>query len=164
MKVVQKALPAIDPADYPTHSQMFLEKRRRTVIVAGSQKCGTSALAAYLSSHPSIRFSKMKEVHHFDQNLNFKRGLKKYDAQWPLGPEDPDFEAQVEELGDLEEVRVCLLARSSLKRRLYLILVYMAVTSHCYTILTRRFAPRLTLLLLRLASLVAANSEIWCQG
>ncbi|GMI14974.1 hypothetical protein TrVE_jg10962 [Triparma verrucosa] len=103
VKVAQKALPAIDPADYPTHSQMVLEKRRRTVIVAGSQKCGTSALAAYLSSHPSIRFSKMKEVHHFDQNSNFKKGLKKYDAQWPLEPEDPDFEAQVEELGDLEE-------------------------------------------------------------
>jgi beta-phosphoglucomutase-like phosphatase (HAD superfamily) len=38
----------------------------------------------------------------------------------------------------------------------FTILVYMAVTSHCYyIILTRRFAPRLTPLLLRLASLVA---------
>ncbi|GMH63763.1 hypothetical protein TrLO_g577 [Triparma laevis f. longispina] len=87
-----------DPADFPTHSKMYIEKRRVTAIVAGSQKCGTSALAAYLSSHPSIQFSRVKEVHHFDIDKNFKKGLKKYNAQWPIGPGDPDFEGQLEEL------------------------------------------------------------------
>jgi len=36
------------------------DKKLMTLIVAGFQKCGTSVMAAYLSSHPEIAFSRIK--------------------------------------------------------------------------------------------------------
>ena len=42
------------------------------------------------------------------------------------------------------KVRVCEEQREELRRRVYWTTMYMAVASHCYIILSRRFAPRLT--------------------
>ena len=44
-------------------------------IVAGTQKSGTTALAAALAQHPEIVFSTRKELHFFDNELRFAKGL-----------------------------------------------------------------------------------------
>lgn len=48
-------------------------------IIIGAQKSGTTSLYDYLSQHPQLRSSYMKEVHFFDGGLNpnvdnFKKG------------------------------------------------------------------------------------------
>lgn len=47
-------------------------------IVAGTQKSGTTALAAYLTLHPNITMSTKKELHFFDKNNNYQQGLVYY--------------------------------------------------------------------------------------
>jgi hypothetical protein len=47
-------------------------------IIAGTQKSGTTALSAYLSSQSFISFSPRKELHYFDKDKNYKRGIKHY--------------------------------------------------------------------------------------
>jgi hypothetical protein len=48
-------------------------------IIAGAQKCGTTALWYYLSLHPEIVPAKIKEIHFFCYERNFKtRGLEWY--------------------------------------------------------------------------------------
>jgi hypothetical protein len=42
-------------------------------IIAGTQKGGTTALFAYLQSHPEICMAKVKETHFFDRDANFKK-------------------------------------------------------------------------------------------
>lgn len=49
-----------------------------TFIIAGVQKAGTTALSAMLCSHPSISFSKKKEVHFFDNLKRFNLGISEY--------------------------------------------------------------------------------------
>ena len=39
---------------------------RLAFMIAGAQKCGTTALAQFLDAHPEIRVSSLKEVHLFD--------------------------------------------------------------------------------------------------
>lgn len=41
-------------------------------LIAGAQKCGTSALDHFLRSHPCVRMAKRKEVHFFDQDHLFE--------------------------------------------------------------------------------------------
>lgn len=43
-------------------------KARIDFLVAGVQKCGTTALADHLGRHPAVRMSNRKEVHFFDQD------------------------------------------------------------------------------------------------
>ena len=59
-------------------------QKRLTLIVVGAQKCGTSAMAAYLSSHPSVTFARTKEVHFFDVDTKWKQGIKAYDNMWSV--------------------------------------------------------------------------------
>lgn len=47
-------------------------------IIAGAQKSGTSSLAHYLSMHPNVIFSKIKEIHHFNQNADGNINEYKY--------------------------------------------------------------------------------------
>ena len=47
-------------------------------IVAGVQKAGTTALSAMLCTHPSISFSKKKEVHFFDILKRYNLGISEY--------------------------------------------------------------------------------------
>ena len=44
---------------------------RVNVLVAGTQKGGTTALARLLSRHPQVRMARTKEVHYFDADENF---------------------------------------------------------------------------------------------
>lgn len=47
-------------------------------LVAGFQKCGTSALHSFLTSHPKVIGSKPKELDFFNYNENYRRGVKYY--------------------------------------------------------------------------------------
>jgi hypothetical protein len=54
-------------------------------IIAGAQKCGTTALWYYLSLHPEIVPAKRKEIHFFCYEKNFKtRGFAWYHTMFPL--------------------------------------------------------------------------------
>jgi hypothetical protein len=52
---------------------MFRKKSTRKIdfLLIGAQKCGTSALAHYLSQHSDIGMANTKEVHFFDRDENF---------------------------------------------------------------------------------------------
>jgi len=49
-----------------------------SVIIAGTQKSGTTVLAALLSDHPNVSFSLQKEVHYFDVDRNYNKGVVYY--------------------------------------------------------------------------------------
>ena len=51
---------AVGPKEVTKLRQKYIDDQKRlTIIVAGAQKCGTSAMAAYLASHPSVEFAKV---------------------------------------------------------------------------------------------------------
>lgn len=54
----------------------MVERRPRFLII-GSPKCGTTALAQYLSSHPQVFLSRPKEPHFFD-SARHRAGLERY--------------------------------------------------------------------------------------
>lgn len=58
-----------------------------TMIVAGAQKCGTTTLADALASHPQIFMAKTKELHFFDLERQWKKGLEWYAGNFHPGPE-----------------------------------------------------------------------------
>lgn len=49
-----------------------------SVLIAGTQKSGTTVLAALLSEHPKVSFSLQKEVHFFDVDRNYNKGIAYY--------------------------------------------------------------------------------------
>lgn len=58
-------------------------------IIAGAQKSGTTSLFAYLSQHPLLHPSSIKEVHYFDGGLTpeidtYQLGVNWYRAHFPL--------------------------------------------------------------------------------
>lgn len=57
-------------------------RRLPDYIIAGAQKAGTTSLWAYLSEHPSVEPSMIKEVHYFDSN--YHRGLAWYRSHFPI--------------------------------------------------------------------------------
>ena len=54
--------------------------RLPTFVIAGSQKCGTTSLAAALRQHRQVHVARPKEIHFFDRH--FKRGLEWYAEQF----------------------------------------------------------------------------------
>lgn len=50
--------------------------RRVGFVIVGAQKCGTSALAAYLERHPQTAMAWTKEVHYFDRDVLFAPGIQ----------------------------------------------------------------------------------------
>ncbi len=56
-------------------------RRLPDFIIVGAQKCGTTALYAYLEQHPDVASALTKEIHFFDNN--YHRGLSWYRAHFP---------------------------------------------------------------------------------
>jgi hypothetical protein len=52
--------------------------RKVDFVIAGAQKCGTTALDAYLRTHSEIGMAAVKEVHFFDEEKNFCGPLPPY--------------------------------------------------------------------------------------
>jgi hypothetical protein len=49
---------------------MGIKMKHPNFFIIGAPKCGTTALAAYLSEHPSVFVTNPKEPHHFNTDLN----------------------------------------------------------------------------------------------
>ena len=52
------------------------------LIIIGGMKCGTSSLHHYLSLHPQICMSKIKELNYFPEDLNWKKGVRWYQSHF----------------------------------------------------------------------------------
>ncbi len=50
-------------------------------LIVGGMKCGTTSLLFYLNQHPSICMPE-KELHYFDKDNNYKKGLNWYEDQF----------------------------------------------------------------------------------
>jgi hypothetical protein len=53
-------------------------------LIIGAQKCGTTALAAYLGQHPQLACSPQKELEFFGSDCRYQLGLQWYARQWPM--------------------------------------------------------------------------------
>ena len=65
-----------------TPLQLYLERRLPSAIIIGAKKSGTGALLTFLCQHPDIVGSR-KEVHFFDNDENYAKGLEFYRQQMP---------------------------------------------------------------------------------
>lgn len=52
-------------------------------IIAGAQKCGTTALHHFLSKHPKVIGSDPKELDFFNYDVNFNKGFEYYHSHFP---------------------------------------------------------------------------------
>jgi Sulfotransferase domain len=52
-------------------------------IIAGAQKCATTSLHYYLAQHPGLMGSRPKEVHFFDVEETYAKGLTWYSHNFP---------------------------------------------------------------------------------
>ncbi len=52
------------------------------LIISGTQKCGTTALYSFLSSHPKVIGSKGKEIDFFNYKENYNKGTKYYHSRF----------------------------------------------------------------------------------
>lgn len=98
------------------------------LIVIGGQKCGTTSLHYYLSHHPQIFMSRIKELNFFLAHRNWSRGLTWYEARFPVNkpvrgesspmyttfPTDPDVARRMHEV--LPEARLIYLVRDPIRR------------------------------------------------
>ncbi len=49
-------------------------------FIIGAPKCGTTSLVEYLSSHPDVGFSHIKEPHYFSEDFPGYREVKDYES------------------------------------------------------------------------------------
>jgi len=54
-----------------------------SLIIAGAQKCGSTALTGLLLSHPEVAFGRNKELHYFDKNESQCTGAFPYLLNFP---------------------------------------------------------------------------------
>ncbi len=66
---------------------LFMPKKRLkpTFLIIGAQKAGTSALFSMLERHPSIVTGAVKELHFFDEDEEYAKGLEYYYQLFPEG-------------------------------------------------------------------------------
>lgn len=77
-------LPA-DPYYVQTMNNLF---RLPNFIIAGAQKSGTTTLYVALKKHLGIFMSTPKELHFFNENQNYERGLEWYSSFFKECPDD----------------------------------------------------------------------------
>ena len=63
---------------------MSLNMRQPTFLILGPAKCGTTALASFIASHPDVFITNPKEPHFFDGNyeIGIDGYLEKYYSGW----------------------------------------------------------------------------------
>jgi hypothetical protein len=71
---LQKSLGTVMPESFSG------DKKLPDFFIIGAPKCGTTALAEYLSGHPDI-FMARKEMHHFGKDLHFGSQIYRRDRQ-----------------------------------------------------------------------------------
>lgn len=75
--------------DFLNSPTMFPDAQTIRFLIGGAQKCGTSALAAYLAQHPDLAMSRDKETHFFNREV---------DADWRT----PDYRPLHDQFADPE--------------------------------------------------------------
>ena len=56
-----------------------------SALIIGAQKAGTTSLAAWLATHPSIKLSFRKELYFFNNSTIYRQGVDYYKAFFPWG-------------------------------------------------------------------------------
>jgi hypothetical protein len=56
------------------------------LIIIGAMKCGTTSLHSYLSLHPEIQMSSVKELDFFNEKYNWKKGIQWYESNFSERP------------------------------------------------------------------------------
>jgi Sulfotransferase domain len=116
-------------------SLRMLSTARRALpdfLVAGAQKGGTTSLFAYLRQHPSIFPAyRSKEIHYWDNDKNYQKGMRWYRAHFPLEKEldaasaitgektpnyleNPEYIKQIKQ--DVPSVKLIILLRNPVQR------------------------------------------------
>jgi len=101
--------------------------RLPTFLIGGAAKCATSSLAYYLQEHPDICMSRPKEVHFFDRDKEYARGLGHYArafahhcGQSAVGDATPAYlhgKRIIERIkADLPDVRLVFIFRDPVRR------------------------------------------------
>jgi len=54
-------------------------------FIIGSSRCGTNSLRATLENHPRIREAARREIHFFDKDGSYRKGLDHYASFFPNG-------------------------------------------------------------------------------
>ncbi|ELT90114.1 hypothetical protein CAPTEDRAFT_89077 [Capitella teleta] len=76
----------LEGAQRPAH-QKHQKRRLPQCLIIGVRKGGTRALLEFLNLHPNIAAEK-KEMHFFDDEVNYNRGLEFYRKRMPYSYED----------------------------------------------------------------------------
>ena len=58
-----------------------------TFLCIGAQKCGTTWLASAVAQHPQVGTGRKKELHFFDRQATYERGLAWYERQFRTTPQ-----------------------------------------------------------------------------
>ncbi len=66
----------------PLSSSVRMSGSLPDFVIIGAQKCGTTALHAYLARHPEISMSRPKELDYFIEELNLTKGLDWYRSRF----------------------------------------------------------------------------------
>ncbi len=61
-------------------------RMRPAFIIIGTQKAGTSSLFNILKTHPRILAPSHKEIHFFDRETSYNKGLRHYLSNFPIEP------------------------------------------------------------------------------
>jgi hypothetical protein len=64
--------------------RLILPRLRPSAICIGAQKAGTTALFEYLSHHPQVASSRIKEIDFFNCDSRYRRGVRFYHSHFPL--------------------------------------------------------------------------------
>lgn len=91
-----------------------------SLVIAGAQKCGTTALTGLLMHHPKIEFSRQKELHYFDKNESQCAGALPYVMQFPEAGSSSTAEATPFYLAD---TMACARIKSQLPHAKLVVLV-----------------------------------------
>ena len=76
-------LPSVNCSSFHQEFQVDERKRFPTAIIIGVKKGGTRALLTMLELHPSV-VTAHHEVHYFDYDENFQKGVESYIDQMPV--------------------------------------------------------------------------------
>ena len=71
--------------------------RRPDFLIVGAPKCGTTAMARYLSAHPDVFVADRKDLHYFGSDLGFTRRDRLNEAAYLEHFDDARAEARVGE-------------------------------------------------------------------
>lgn len=91
MEVAAARAARLTPAETEGHRPML------GFMIVGAQRCGTTALARFLSRHPEIAMSSRKEMHLFDR--------PEYSPEWSVAQIDARYDQAFREIGEGVRIR-----------------------------------------------------------